>query len=483
MAIDGVHITNINKPIVFISDLHFDYTQRKHTPKYATKTKNEFVAYVKKQYSNCILCLAGDFYDDHRKTLAFAKELERKRITGFFVLGNHDFWNDGTKSHEEVLKIFEVETEKNSYFKFLTTGRKYYFDGICIIGDTGWTSFRTGKRKVALNQFMHFPDARLVKNFNPKQIIAMHNRWVAFANNVLADEPSVLIVTHFPMIDFTKKDRDCWWSSQTNLKGENSWRIFGHTHRRNKLQQHNNVTSQRGYDNKGPEYLMRSGDEQYSSDDFGRLEKSFDPHALALSSSEIILKFYTPRLVSNPRTNSALVNSITRRGFMRCSANKRNFACLANTPNKYLDTVKKIISGYAKGTFIGYTYANRISNEALESIYAAIAVLESPDRSDMRRFITAAIITGYAFNHMPDIVDGMRPLDDYDIMRFWLMLMTMKRYGITMQSIHSIKKHDKNRITFGNVDLYLPAVNNRTLAIEDVEKLLQQMPLLLKPAL
>ena len=85
--------------IVFISDLHFDYTSRKYKPDNADKWQEEFINYVKE---NCkgILCLAGDFFDNYEKTLSFIKKLEENRIVGFFVLGNHDYWNDGTKSHE-----------------------------------------------------------------------------------------------------------------------------------------------------------------------------------------------------------------------------------------------------------------------------------------------------------------------------------------------------------------------------------------------
>lgn len=48
--------------IVFISDLHFDYTEGKYKPTHANKRQEEFIDYVKEHYTNCVLCLAGDFF-------------------------------------------------------------------------------------------------------------------------------------------------------------------------------------------------------------------------------------------------------------------------------------------------------------------------------------------------------------------------------------------------------------------------------------
>ncbi|WP_139084071.1 hypothetical protein [Paenibacillus sp. HGF5] len=111
------------------------------------------------------------------------------------------------------------------------------------------------------------PDAKKVKDFSPKKIIALHDEWVSFTNDVLNKEEKVLIVTHFPMIDFTKEDKDCWWSSTTELKGDNSWRIFGHTHISE--QQYNNISSQRGYNNMDAKNLERKRIKQYYPHHFG----------------------------------------------------------------------------------------------------------------------------------------------------------------------------------------------------------------------
>ena len=110
---------------------------------------------------------------------------------------------------------------------------KHYFGDICVIGDTGWTSFRSHGRLVDLSNFKYsLPDSLLVKEFSPKNIIKMHKKWIRFANKVLKEETKVLMITHFPMTDFTEEDRDCWWSSTTDLIEKDSWRIFGHTYKK-----------------------------------------------------------------------------------------------------------------------------------------------------------------------------------------------------------------------------------------------------------
>ena len=196
-------------PIIFISDLHFDYTKHRFKAKAAPQMKDDFIAFVKEKYSESILCLAGDYFDNYENTLSFMKEMEEKRIAGFFVLGNHDYWNDCTKSHNDIISLFSSEMCANRYFRFLSTGSKYYYRDICVIGDTGWTSFRRDGHEVELSQFMGLPETRRVKDFSPHRIIALHDKWASFANDVLSVEKKVLIVTHFPMVDFTRKDKDC----------------------------------------------------------------------------------------------------------------------------------------------------------------------------------------------------------------------------------------------------------------------------------
>ncbi|WP_101697178.1 metallophosphoesterase [Clostridium minihomine] len=464
----------IGNSIVFISDLHFDYTKQRYRPRTAPQMKDNFIAFIKENYANNILCLAGDFFNDYRKTLSFVKELESEQIVGFFVLGNHDFWNDGTRSHMEIINLFSVETQENQFFRFLTTGRKHYFNDICVIGDTGWTSFRRGRRRVSLKQFMGLPDAAKVKDFNPKTIISMHEKWISFANSILAKEEKVLILTHYPMVDFTREDKDCWWSSQTNLKGDNSWRIFGHTHKY-KEQRNNNISSQRGYDNRANEDLQLIGINQYSQYNFGKLEKIVDQLSLVTTGNfEIISKFHSSIVVSNSGHELALVSTIKQRGYKRCAANKYNFAVLANSPEMYLERVKEVINGYLSNNYIGYILSDYISKDIIELIFTSIAFLESGNQRDIRKFIASAVITGYVFNGMPYLIKNMRLLDDYDILRFWLMFLTMKQYNLDVSSVDTVRKDNKSFITFCNVDIYFPSVNGMALTLDKIQDLLPQ---------
>jgi predicted MPP superfamily phosphohydrolase len=104
---------------MFISDLHFDFTAGKYKSSDAEKRQEDFIIHIKEHYTNCILCLAGDFFNNYQKTLSFIQILEKNRVFGFFVLGNHDFRNDGTKSHEDIIRLFDYEAQNNNYFHLL----------------------------------------------------------------------------------------------------------------------------------------------------------------------------------------------------------------------------------------------------------------------------------------------------------------------------------------------------------------------------
>lgn len=459
-------------PIVFISDLHFDFTNQEFHQEAADGMKEEFLLFIKENYGNCLVCLAGDYFNDYRKTLGLIIELEKHKIRGFCVLGNHDFWSQGQKSYQELLALFDAETRENDYFRLLITGRKYYFDDLCVIGDTGWTSFRRRVGgEIPLDQFMELPDACMVKGFLPEQIKAFHNNWIEFANEVMAEEEKVLILTHFPMFDFTREDSDCWWSSLTGLKAENSWNIFGHTHHQ-QIQCYNNVSYQIGYANKAAEQVV--GNKRYTPEMFGRLERISGSRGIALAKESMISAFFSPAIVTDTIRDIAVITQIKSRGFKRCGANKKNFAALANDRSSYLKQVMEILNGCLEGNYCDYVVTERLSKHIVESVFASIAVLEENDFSDIRAFVTAAVITGYVYNNVPHMIEDMRPLDDYDVIRFWLMFLTIKKYNIGMADIHSVRKDRSNYIPFQNVDIYLPAVNNMVMAEEEVLQLMQR---------
>lgn len=470
----------LTQPIVFISDLHFDYTKKEYKPEYSSKMKDNFILFIKENYSDSIICLAGDYFDNFKHTLSFIDELENNKILGFCVLGNHDYWNDGKLSHEDIIHIFDINTINNKYFKLLITGRKYHLHDLCIIGDTGWTSFkRTRRKNISLKRFMKLPEAKETKDFHPEKIIAFHNEWITFANKTLLEEKKVLIVTHFPMIDFTKTNEDCWWSSLTELRGDNSWRIFGHTHH-TKEQSYNNISSQCGYNNRGEKDLKQGN--QYTSDAFGRLERKF-----IQNESETISHFYSPLICSNAKSDVSLIAFVNKRGYKRCMANNINFSALANNPTEYLEKVRETINRYTKYAYIGYapTEVGGLPLPAENAIYASIDILEDSifnGIQDIRAFITAAVITGYVYNDMLYKIGGMRLLDDYDIIRFWLVLLTIRKFNLKMNDIGSIIKNREKSIPFLGVDIHLPMVNDSlSLSMDDVQNLLQKNPLLPKP--
>lgn len=466
--------------VVFISDLHFDYTARKYRPSHANRRQEEFIDYVKEHYANCVLCLAGDFFNSYRKTLLFIKKLEENRIFGFFVLGNHDYWNDRTKSHDDIISLFNKETQNNNYFHLLITGKKYYIDDLCVIGDTGWTSFRRKNHGVLLKKFrMKLPDAEKVRDFDPKKIRESHENWITYANEILSSEKKVLIITHFPMEDFTDESWDCWWSSQTKLvKQDNFWAIFGHKHD-SCLREYNHISSQRGYDNYSSKYLELWRIKQYSAQSFGVLKKVNDNRGLISLDTEALSSFYSPLVITDAITDVTLSTAIKKRGYKRCSANKINFSALATSPEEYIKKVKDIITGYLQNTYIDYTYLGYLSKRTVDAVFSAISILEKGSISNPREFITAAVVTGYVYNHMPELIENMRPVDDYDVMRFYLMFLTIKEYNIGIDSIGSVRRHRNNYFNFGNVDIYLPSVNECSLSLEAAMTQLKQTPLLL----
>lgn len=185
----------------------------------------------------------------------------------------------------------------------LITGKKYYVDDVCVIGDTGWTSFRRKNHGVLLKQFRNLPDSEKVRDFDPKKIRQSHENWVTYANEILLFEKKVLIMTHFPMVDFTNEAWDCWWSSQTKLTNrDNYWAIFGHKHNAS-LREYNHISSQRGYRNYSSKYLELWGIQQYASNSFGVLEKVNYNRELTISNKEALFSFYSPLVVTDATTD------------------------------------------------------------------------------------------------------------------------------------------------------------------------------------
>lgn len=97
--------------IVYISDLHFDFTNRKYKPDISQGIEDEFINVIQEYHRESILLLGGDFYNDYKKTLNFINRLESLKVFGFFVLGNHDYWNNGVNSIVSISLFFTEKTK------------------------------------------------------------------------------------------------------------------------------------------------------------------------------------------------------------------------------------------------------------------------------------------------------------------------------------------------------------------------------------
>ena len=211
-----------NYKIAFISDLHFDNisenTDNGISFLEAEEKKAEFIACLKRYFNDYIVCIVGDCYSNYKEMLNFIEELEQNKIYGFFVLGNHDYWSNGQKTYMEIIQFFKEKTNHFSYFRFLCTGKSYKVGELCFIGDTGWTSFKRDRKEVNKQEFNRLPENVFVKDFSCEKIIEMHNAWIEYANQMICKEKKLIILTHFPMVDFTETAYDCWWSSKTRFK-------------------------------------------------------------------------------------------------------------------------------------------------------------------------------------------------------------------------------------------------------------------------
>lgn len=456
---------NVNdlKRIVFISDLHFDFTDGKYNIFRARKNEKSFLKVLKKYYSDCMVILAGDFYNSYLKTLEFIKKLDKNKIFGFFVLGNHDYWNNGELSIDDITRYVYENTKNNIYFKFLTTGLKYNCGDLCIIGDTGWTSFTKNNKTEITDNFWGLPECEYIKNFNPEEIIIKHNKWISFANSTLRTEEKVIVITHFPML-FLKDSPDCWFSSRTNLLNcDNSWRIFGHTHNPRKGQKYNNVCAQRGYADKVDRHYFF---ENITYDYIGILDKVSETKAVVNSNSQIVSSYYSLQLVKARQLET--IKKIKSYGYKRCAANKRNFVELANNPKEYIKCVKETVQSILRYNYIGYTYKGFIKTSIIDAIKASIEIIESGQSTDLREFMTAAIITGYVYNGQIMEIENMRKLNDYDIIRFYLMLLTIKKYQLGIEDVTTIKRVETKSFIYANVEICIPKINNKySLTLEE----------------
>ena len=559
-----------NKRLVFISDLHFDVVRdsskkKHHAKQYKKVMQADFIKFVKENFANDIMLLGGDFFGNMVDTLDFVAEMERNEIFGFFVLGNHDYWQQDLDcivgkrqmlTHEQVIATFHNATSTHKHFHFLCTGKKYYVGDLCFIGDTGWTSYRrTGIKKNVIKKIEHLdlPDKTCVADFSHKKILALHEHWIEFANNIIKQEQKVIILTHCPMLDFTEEDKDVWWSSQTELLDlNNQWRIFGHTHKYG-TSGHCNLTRQRGYDNKilkgnTPEerekirqeiikqkeqviewqmhkkFRKRNGgswtkadkevkqyfkensiptqivseeeiderlsatNNQYSVGNFGMLIRASDSRELTIPFQSVMQKYYTPTFVEDPNEESKFLRSVKSGGYKRPAANLNNLMYLASDKEHYIARVRKeiIACQEMRKIRIGYLYPSYfdVNDELIQAVNSSIDYLENLDTKDYfkdpRSFITAAVITGYAYNRKMNYLEDrdFRQVNDYDVARFILQFYTMIKHKIKLHDVWQIKRSDKDKIAFMNVDIWLPVIDGKQISVDEAMQIFSNTPLL-----
>jgi hypothetical protein len=265
-----------------------------------------------------------------------------------------------------------------------------------------------------------------------------------------------------------------------SLKKENCWKIFGHKHERDRpFQFYNNVCAQQ--DKKNGVIDLQNNEKQYDMNDFGILEKMTATYPPVLTdnfdmsvSFNVISKFYTTDIVIDSSKELATVKKIKERGYKRGSANKKIFALLVSNRQVYIEDVKKVIESIKINKYIGY----RLDRTVSEYIEHSIAILENGDFSDIRAFLTAVIITGYVYNRMVSAISNMRPLDDYDVLRCWLMLATIQRFNTLSDRIERIQRNADESIVFQNVEIYFPKVNDKSLLVEEVQEMLRKIEFL-----
>jgi len=461
-------ILNASKPprIVFLSDLHLDFDDGTYQMDLDIQAdlKSNFITrckYIGKRTS--ILCIVGDVYNDYRQTLDLIMELEREGVFGFFVLGNHDYWSNGEKTMGEILQLFADATERNEYFRLLMTGRKYYVGDLCVIGDTGWTSFHNGIKRMSLkrppSKMLGLPEFLQIKDFSLDEVLQYHNDWVSFANSVYETTADVLTLTHFPMVNFAKTHFDTWWSSKTSLKNDFGWCIYGHTHDI-EGSYYNHVTQQRGYGDKCLYYSFGELVLRKMSPDF---EMTVDMGMALLS-----VCYDDVNIVDNPTliSNGKLVSrerSIKTRGYRRCAANLWTMAELINNPIDYLSVVEDNLDGYLSNEYNDYVYGcEGLTPFNIQVIHSSIDVIRRNDLSDVRAFFIAVVVTGYVYNRAFHYLPRMRPLDDFDVIRFAAMYTVMKKHNIDVDSVYSIRssKQKDERIEYEGVTITLPVINS-----------------------
>lgn len=458
----------INK-VHYISDLHFDYFNGKKSDRYLHR-ETHFIQELKVSLKDSLLLMAGDFYDDILKTLKFIKKIENLKIKGFFVLGNHDYWNTGIYNIEKIIEIVTQETLNNKYFKFLKSGIKYEIDGIVFIGDTGWSSFYSGKEELKKPNIV-LPEHNKIKNFSIIKVIEIHNDWVLFAKKTIKENEKVIVLTHFPMfnsIDYFSNNSfsELWFKSLVDLKGDNFWNIYGHTHEKVKLD--NYVTNQIGSNNHQAINIIDAYSEtiHYVVENLVRTTTK----DIVYSDEHLLNSFYDLSISSVKDISQ--VQKIKKRGYIRTSSNIGVMNSATNDIDAFIDRAKRNIELQSNKTYIGFSSSSTSSYVIYRALNHSIDVLKKGLNNNIREYITSIVIVGYAWNNMTHLLEYMRPIDDIDVIRMYLYIKTIQKHNLNVKDVYKIQRHKKNRIKINDIDIYIPVINDKyNIEREDVENL------------
>ncbi|MFT8411829.1 MAG: metallophosphoesterase [Schleiferilactobacillus perolens] len=306
--------------IWYLSDLHFDHAENQSI--YAQRIKNFFE--IVTAQSDVTFVLAGDFFDDFRKTEKFIAELEDQKVTCVLVLGNHDYWSGGDFTYAEVRNHLAAATSENQYAYLLLTGRVIQISDQVFIGDSGFTDFRyraetwferDGKTLELIDHpdsvanvgdfGVNFVELQQVRNWHIKDIQEMHAGWIEFANKQIKTLQNLIVVTHWPMFSVSPYDPiSTWWQSKSALlKTDRYWSIYGHTHVSG-LNGHD-IAKQVGYRAKW----------DFAGLEFGRLVHVPATHAVA--QIELAIRKYERFGVVDPVKSPDSKSRISRRGYIR----------------------------------------------------------------------------------------------------------------------------------------------------------------------
>jgi len=237
--------------IKYISDLHFDYYDNPE------QKENEVIKQMNKKD---LYLIAGDFYNNFEKTLAFVKKVDKAGIHGYWILGNHEFsylfeplnvnpkikdlkiWKDSDfkilpeSAYDGLINVIKELSKENKNFKFLTLGDEIKLgNGYTLIGDTAWGEISDPNNQWEWN---HVTNWKWVKERSEK--------WIEFMNKKIKENNKLIIMTHHPLYGVPKQlpknsrflqkksGEICFWFPNAKLKIGDSKKdvifIHGHTH-------------------------------------------------------------------------------------------------------------------------------------------------------------------------------------------------------------------------------------------------------------